>query len=53
MSKKQLGEMVCPKCGYEDTVGHGSNLTKRGGDRRRRKCKRCASTFYANGKEVK
>jgi len=51
--KKVLENMPCPKCGYDDTVGHGSNLTKRGGNRRRRKCKRCASTFYVDGnKEV-
>ena len=51
MTKKLLGEMVCPKCGYKDTVGHGSNLTKSGGNRRRRKCKRCASTFYVEDKK--
>ena len=50
MGKKRLGEMECPKCGYADTVGHGSCLSIRGGNRHRRKCKRCACTFYSDSK---
>ena len=53
MGKRILGNVSCPKCGYEDTVGHGSNLTVKEGNRRRRKCKRCARTFYVDGKEAK
>lgn len=53
MIKKVLPNTPCPKCGYEDTVGHGSKLTQKAGNRRRRMCKQCASTFYGNDKGVK
>jgi len=36
----------CPECGSEDTVKAGRQLTKIWGNRPRRKCKKCATTFY-------
>jgi transposase-like protein len=36
----------CPDCGSTDTVRDGFNLTKKWGNKARRKCKRCATTFY-------
>jgi len=51
--KKTLPNKPCPKCGHEDTVGHGYNLTKKLGNRARRKCKKCASTFYVENMEEK
>lgn len=39
-------KIKCPECGYTETVRHGFNLTKSKGNRARRKCKRCAHTFY-------
>jgi len=38
----------CPECGSEDTIKAGSMLTKRWGRRPRRKCNKCATTFYAD-----
>ena len=38
-------ENKCPKCGFEHTVRHGFNVTKKG-KFPRRKCLRCGSTFY-------
>ena len=45
MNKKEK-QYSCPKCGCEDTVRHGFNLTVKEGSRQRRKCKKCAHTFY-------
>ena len=43
MDKKYL----CPKCNNSwETVRHGTNNTVSNGERQRRKCKKCARTFY-------
>lgn len=41
----------CPKCGNIGSVGHGSNLTQKWGNRKRRQCKKCATTFYSDWQE--
>ncbi len=48
MGKKKLPNVPCPRCGNLETVGHGTNNTKKAGIRYRRKCNKCASTFYAD-----
>ncbi len=47
MAEKMVREYICPQCGSDESVGAGSYLTKKWGNRPRRKCKRCATTFYA------
>ena len=49
---RESKEEVCPDCGSKDTRNHGFVLTKKWGNRRRRKCYKCASTFYEK-QEVK
>lgn len=45
-ANEALKQQHCPDCGSSETVRHGYNLTKKWGNRARRKCKRCATTFY-------
>lgn len=43
----------CPICKSENTVGHGTSISKKSGSRRRRLCKDCASTFFASNNDDK
>jgi len=42
----------CPECGSEDTIKSGSQLTKKWGKRQRRRCKLCATSFYADTAKI-
>ncbi len=46
MVKKSDKNYTCPECQSTETVGAGKYLTKKWGYRPRRKCKKCAHTFY-------
>ena len=44
---------ICPECGSDHTVGHGSNGSKKGGKRNRRKCQVCFTTHYEDEMKIK
>lgn len=42
---------ICPECNSNNTIGHGTNVTRRG-ELPRRKCKSCGHTFYSEDNKV-
>jgi transposase-like protein len=43
----------CPECNSTNTVSMSTYRTKKWGLRARRRCKDCATSFYADYKEMK